>query len=86
MGIHLEKSRKMRRRYLGEDHPDTALTLFNLALTKKAQSKYEESANLLTEAIQILNFRLGETNKYTQIVNEALNNLKNENHEIKFIP
>ena len=50
----------IRRRVLGEDHPDTAASYNNLACNLKAQGKYAEAEPLLPQALAIRRRVLGE--------------------------
>ncbi len=55
-----EKAMEIRRRLLGEDHPDTAKSYENLGMNLYAQGKYAEAEVLLRKAMSILRRQLGE--------------------------
>ncbi len=49
----LERSLRIRRRSLGEDHPFTARSLRNLSLLTQAEGGLEEALSLLQQALAI---------------------------------
>jgi tetratricopeptide (TPR) repeat protein len=61
----------MRER-LGEQHPDTAASLNNLARLYQAQGRYDEAEPLYQQALAIMRERLGEQHPHTAA---SLNNL-----------
>jgi tetratricopeptide (TPR) repeat protein len=60
------------RKRLGEDHPDVATSLNNLALLYESQGKYEEAEPLYRSALEMYKRLLGEEHSY---VATSLNNL-----------
>ena len=63
-----EDALSIRRRVLGADHPDTAVSLNNLAALYRAQERYSEAAPLLKEAAEIMERVLGAEHPHTKIV------------------
>ena len=55
-----QESLSIRRDILGEDHPDTAASYNNLAVTLDAQGKYAEAEALHRQALAIRLKALGE--------------------------
>ena len=51
----------------GEEHPDVATSLNNLAGLYERQGRYEEAEPLYVQAIAILNNRLGQNHPNTNI-------------------
>ena len=55
---------------LGVDHPNTAISLNNLALMRGIQGRYTEAAPLLKEAVEIMERVLGVEHPNTKIMRE----------------
>ena len=55
----------IRKARLGEQHPDTATSLNNLAGLYEAQGRYDEAEPLYQQALAIMRERLGEQHPYT---------------------
>jgi tetratricopeptide (TPR) repeat protein len=55
----------IRKARLGEQHPDTATSLNNLAGLYQAQGRYDEAEPLYQQALAIMRERLGEQHPYT---------------------
>src|SRR5205823_1359582 len=53
------------RRVLGEEHPSTINTMFELALTHTAQLNYEQAELLLTKGLELSRHRLGKEHQVT---------------------
>ncbi|MTJ23301.1 tetratricopeptide repeat protein, partial [Dolichospermum sp. UHCC 0352] len=60
------QSLDIRKRQLGDDHPDVAQSLNNLALLYESQGKYSEAKNLAKQALVIYQNRLGNEHPNTQ--------------------
>ncbi|NCR10924.1 MAG: tetratricopeptide repeat protein [Microcystis aeruginosa LG13-11] len=56
----------MRKRLLGDNHPDVAASLNNLAYLYQSQGRYPEAEPLYLEAINIATQVLGENHPHTQ--------------------
>jgi tetratricopeptide (TPR) repeat protein len=56
------------KQLLGDNHPDVALSLNNLALLYQSQGRYTEAEPLYLEAINIATQALGENHPHTQTV------------------
>ena len=55
-----EKSLRIRERVLGEEHPSTATSYYNLARVYQAQGKYEKAEGLYEKSLRIRERVLGE--------------------------
>ena len=55
-----EESLAIRKKMLGEEHPDVADSLNNLASLYKNQGKYDEAEKMYNEALAIRKKMLGE--------------------------
>ncbi|WP_139240833.1 tetratricopeptide repeat protein, partial [Geitlerinema sp. PCC 9228] len=51
---------EMRKRLLGEPHPDVASSLNNLAFLYQSQGRYEEAEPLYRQALEMFKRLLGE--------------------------
>ncbi|WP_165423003.1 FxSxx-COOH system tetratricopeptide repeat protein [Ktedonosporobacter rubrisoli] len=67
-----KRALEIRRRSLGEEHPDTAMSLNNLALLYWYQGRYEEAEPLYKRVLEICEQQLGEEHPDTAT---SLNNL-----------
>ena len=56
----------MRKKLLGEEHPDVANSLNNLAGLYKSQGRYEEAEPLYIQALDMRKKLLGDKHPYTQ--------------------
>ena len=59
-GPLFQKALDIRRKVLGEDHPDTAWSYNNVAYNLNAQGKYAEAGPLFQKALDIFRRLLGE--------------------------
>jgi hypothetical protein len=66
----------MRQRLLGDEHPNVATSLNNLALLYAHQEHFEKAVPLLEQAVQILRQLLGEEHPSTQILHQTLAQVK----------
>ncbi|MFM8294706.1 MAG: tetratricopeptide repeat protein, partial [Microcystaceae cyanobacterium] len=62
------RSLAIREKQLGENHPDVATSLNNLAELYRAQGKYAEAEPLYQRAIAIFSEKLGENHPNTRTV------------------
>jgi len=60
------QSLDIRKRQLGDDHPDVASSLNNLAVLYESQGKYLEAEDLAQQALVIYQNRLGNEHPNTQ--------------------
>jgi CHAT domain-containing protein/Flp pilus assembly protein TadD len=67
-----EQALGLRRQILGENHPDVAANLNDLALLYRKQSRYDEAEPLYQQSLKILQTLLGENHPH---VAQSLNNL-----------
>ncbi|WP_287728716.1 tetratricopeptide repeat protein [Microcystis sp. M061S2] len=65
-----KRSLSLREQRLGENHPDVATSLNNLAELYKYQGRYAEAEPLYVRAIAIYQERLGENHPDTQKVRQ----------------
>ena len=65
------------QKLLGDDHPDVATSLNNLASLYKSQGKYKEAEPLYQQALNICEQRLGVDHPHTIIVRGNLEHLRN---------
>jgi tetratricopeptide (TPR) repeat protein len=71
-----ERALALRERVLGDEHPDTAMSLNNLALLFEAQGCYERILPLYERAFRIYQDRLGPQHPNTLIVERNLTGLR----------
>jgi tetratricopeptide (TPR) repeat protein len=62
---HAERAVEIRRAALGDEDPNTLVSMANLALLYKVQSKYEEAERLLLQALEPMKRILGEEDPRT---------------------
>ncbi|MEH2179958.1 tetratricopeptide repeat protein, partial [Nostoc sp.] len=62
----------LRRKLLGEEHPDVAVSLNNLAGLYNSQGRYSEAEPLYIQALDIFERRLGANHPNTMTVRENL--------------
>jgi tetratricopeptide (TPR) repeat protein len=67
---------KLRQRLLGDNHPDVASSLNNLAKLYYSQGKYDQAEPLYLQALNILEQSLGGNHPNTVRVRENLANLR----------
>ena len=65
-----EEALSIHRRVLGADHPDTAISLNDLASLYRAQGRYVEAAPMYKEAVEIVERVLGAEHPNTKITHE----------------
>jgi len=68
-----------RKRVLGEEHPDTLLSMANLAYTWKSQSRNKEAILLMEKCSELQKQILGRHHPYTETSLKALNRWQREN-------
>jgi tetratricopeptide (TPR) repeat protein len=56
----------MRKKLLGEEHPDVAISLNDLAGLYESQGRYEEAEPLYIQALDMRKKLLGDKHPYTQ--------------------
>ncbi len=67
---------ELRKRLLGDNHPDVATSLNNLALLYDSQKKYDQAEFLYSQALNILERRLGANHPNTVTVRKNLASLR----------
>ena len=67
----------LRQKLLGDDHPDVATSLNNLASLYYSQGKYKEAEPLYQQALNIFEQRLGVDHPHTIIVRGNFEYLRN---------
>jgi hypothetical protein len=72
---YLERSLKVRRRVLGDDHPEVGTALLSLAQLLLTQNKVAEARANLIETLSILEGALGPDAETTRSLRETLNKL-----------
>ncbi|MEO0835771.1 MAG: tetratricopeptide repeat protein [Cyanobacteria bacterium J06642_3] len=70
--VWLEQCLNVCRERFGEEHPDVAISLNNLALLYQDQGRYEDAEPLYTQALELRQQLLGDQHPY---VAQSLNNL-----------
>jgi tetratricopeptide (TPR) repeat protein len=72
----LAQALELRKRLLGEDHPDVATSLNNLALLYESQGRYDQAEPLYLQALNICERRLGLDHPHTVTVRKNLEALR----------
>ena len=72
----LQRALQIREQVLGKSHPNTALSLNNLASLLLQQQQTAEAEKLLQRAIDILDVSLGTDHLWTQRARANLNELQ----------
>jgi hypothetical protein len=67
---------------LGQQHPDVAITLNNIAILYYHIEKYEESLPLLERSLKIFDLKLGSSHPYFKQTEESIKILKAEMKEM----
>lgn len=73
--LHIQ-ALELRKRIMGENHPDYAQSLFWLSYLYKSQGKYDEAELLYTQALEIYEQRLGINHPHTNICRQYLEILR----------
>ena len=68
----LVQALELRKRLLGEDHPDVAASLNNLALLYRSQGRYDQAEPLFLQALEILERVLGDDHPNTKACRKNL--------------
>lgn len=71
-----QEALRLKRQLLGEDHPDVAISLNNLAFLYKAQCRYVESEICYRQALEISECQLGFDHPNTQTFRKNLEELR----------
>ncbi|WP_414621138.1 tetratricopeptide repeat protein [Calothrix sp. CCY 0018] len=71
----------MRKRILGENHPDYAQNLNNLALLYKSQGRYEQAEPLYIQALKICEQILGTKHPNTKKTRDNLEIMQREKNK-----
>ena len=66
----------LRKKLLGESHPDVAQSLNNLALLYDSQGRYDEAESLYLQALTIAEQVLGKNHPNTNIIRANYEKLK----------
>ena len=72
----LQQSLEMRKKLLGEKHPDVAISLNNLAKLHYSQKNYPKAEPLYIESLEMATKLLGKEHPTTQKINSNLLNLR----------
>jgi tetratricopeptide (TPR) repeat protein len=67
---------ELRKRLLGQEHPDVASSLQNLANLYESQGKYAEAEPLFLQALEIAERLLGVNHPNTSTIRENLQSLQ----------
>jgi tetratricopeptide (TPR) repeat protein len=67
---------ELRKRLLGTEHPDVALSLNNLAYLYYSQGRYTEAEPLYLQALEIAERQLGANHPNTSTICENLQSLR----------
>jgi tetratricopeptide (TPR) repeat protein len=70
----------LRKRLLGENHPDVSSSLNGLAKLYNSQGKYEEAEPLYLQALAIAEQALGENHPNTVKIRESLQKMRQQQH------
>ncbi|NEO61572.1 MAG: tetratricopeptide repeat protein, partial [Moorea sp. SIO4G2] len=70
-----QQALKLRKQLLGENHPDVATSLNNLAGLYDNQGRYSEAEPLYRQALKIAVQQLGENHPNTQTISRSLSRL-----------
>jgi tetratricopeptide (TPR) repeat protein len=70
----------LSQRLLGDNHPDVATSLNNLALLYDSQGRYEEAEPLFLQALAIAEQTLGENHTTTVKIRENLQKMRQQQH------
>ncbi|MFM8299162.1 MAG: tetratricopeptide repeat protein, partial [Microcystis aeruginosa] len=70
----------LHKQLLGDNHPDVAISLNNLAQLYKYQGRYLEAEPLYLQALAIAEQALGENHPTTVKVREGLQRLRQQQH------
>ncbi|KAF2793317.1 hypothetical protein K505DRAFT_244611 [Melanomma pulvis-pyrius CBS 109.77] len=74
---------EIRKRVLGEEHPNTLLSMYNLAFTLKSRGHSEEAILLLTKCVSLRKQILSPQHPDTTASLETLNEWESENLKIR---
>ncbi|KAF6815617.1 TPR domain protein [Colletotrichum plurivorum] len=73
-----------RKRVLGEEHPDTLMSMHNLAFTWKDQEQWEDATQLLQDCVRRREMVLGMDHPDTLSSASALSDWKPESSENRY--
>jgi tetratricopeptide (TPR) repeat protein/serine/threonine protein kinase len=65
--LHLERARQIYRKQFGDEHPDTATSMFKLGTLYIEQSRHDEAESLYSKALEVRKRVLGEDHPDTLI-------------------
>ncbi len=74
----LKRALAIYEQQLGLSHPDTALSLNNLAMLYRSQGKYVQAKPLYEQALEIFREALGNEHPHTQVVSQNYAHLLRE--------
>ncbi len=70
----LEKAYSTYQHTLGEEHPDTAMTLYKIGVLNLNMKNYSIARKQLEKALRIIRITLGEKHPYVQMIEKAAEN------------
>ncbi|MEQ8386704.1 MAG: tetratricopeptide repeat protein [Coleofasciculus sp. A1-SPW-01] len=73
-----QKALELYKRLLGDDHPDVASSLNNLAYLYSSQGRYGEAEPLYQQALELCKRLLGDDHPNTITVRENLQRMREE--------
>ncbi|KAF6782829.1 TPR domain protein [Colletotrichum musicola] len=68
----------MKKRVLGEEHPSTLTSMYNLANTWKSQNRWKDAIQLLQDCVRLRGNVLGMDHPHTILAVSALSGWKRE--------
>lgn len=66
----------MKKRLLGDDHPDVATSLYNLAGLYESQGRYKQAEPLYLKALEVAEQSLGANHPNTVLIRNELQRLR----------
>ena len=70
------KALEIRKRTLGEEHPDLGYSYFNIGFAYANQGKYEEALEYYNRSYELLKKGIGEEHSDTQYAKKSIEEIK----------